>query len=214
MTETRAVLLVEDHPAWNDLLALKLEPVAGLKLRARVHSMQAALALVEQEHAALDLMVVDVKLGDGSGLELIQICRQMTTTLHSIVLSAHDEPVYQARAWQHGAKGYLLKTEEMPAILTALERAAHGETLWDEDQRLRIQRWCQVAGDPWDSLTLREQAVVRALVNYCTDAEIATALNISPYTANNHLKRILEKLGLDNRREVSRWAVRYKVLVS
>ena len=164
------------------------------------------------EHQKLDLLAADIRLGNGSGLDLIQKCQQINQNLHCIILSAHDEDVYLACAWKNGATGYLLKTEQMSVILSALKRAAQGEILWSDYQRLRIQQWHQAAGDKWNSLTQREQEVVSALVDYCTNAEIAEAPNVSSYTINNHVKRILEKLEIDNRREVSRWAVRYKVM--
>ena len=210
MTDTYSVVLVEDHPAWNELLAIKLKPIVKLNLRARVSSMQEALAFIADEPP--DLLVVDVVLRDSCGLDLCQKCQQIAPDTQRAILSAYDEDVYLARAWENSVNGFLLKMEEMSAILKSLASAAQGEVLWDEYQRLRIQHWRQVAGDKWDSLTQREQEVVRALVNYCTDTEIAEALNISSYTVNNHLKRILQKLSLHNRREVSRWAVRYKVM--
>jgi DNA-binding NarL/FixJ family response regulator len=211
MTNGHSILLVEDHPAWGDLLPIKLKSVESVQFSARANSIQDALTMIKRQ--MFDLLVVDVKLGNESGLELVQECRQITPDLDCVVLSAFDEDVYLARAWENGAKGYLLKTEEMIVILRALERVIQGDVLWDDYQRLRIQHWRREAGDKWNSLTQREQEVVAALTDYYTDSEIAKALNVSSYTVNNHLKRILEKLELDNRREVSRWAIRYNVMV-
>ncbi|MCB0209375.1 MAG: helix-turn-helix transcriptional regulator [Anaerolineae bacterium] len=69
-----------------------------------------------------------------------------------------------------------------------------------------------MAGNKWASLTERERDIVNTLANYMTDIEIAKALDISVKTVNNHLGHILEKLEMMNRRDVARWAVRYKLI--
>jgi len=118
-----------------------------------------------------------------------------------------------ARALAGGAIGYLLKTEaDLEEIITTIQHAMQGERLWTDYQLLRIQHWQQMAGDKWAILTEREREVVTALIDFKCDAEIAETLQISLKTVGNHVTSILEKLDMPNRREVARWAVKYKLV--
>ncbi|MBE7467761.1 MAG: response regulator transcription factor [Anaerolineales bacterium] len=204
------ILLAEDHPGWDKLLRHSLNNNPNLIVQDSFGSKQEVLAAIAD--FPLDLLVLDVKLRDGCALALYEYLQQMETPISSLVLTAHDEDVYMAWALAGGAVGHLLKTEDVESIVDAIRRAAWGEWLWTEYQLLRIRHWQQVAGDKWATLTEREREVVAALADFKCDVEIAEVLGISVKTAGNHVTHILEKLDMPNRREVARWAVRYKLV--
>jgi DNA-binding NarL/FixJ family response regulator len=206
----RTILLADDHPAWCTLLHDSLNNIPTLVVQGSVGSKRGALAAINDTPP--DLLVLDIRLSDGYSLDLCQHVQRAGLSVCSLVLTAHDDDAYLARALAGGALGYLLKTEALATIVEAIQRAAQGETLWTHYQLLRARYWQQVAGDKWAALTERERQIVAALVHFETDAEIAEDLNVSPRTVHHHLNHILVKLDMGSRREVARWAVRYKLV--
>ncbi|NJN98592.1 MAG: response regulator transcription factor [Anaerolineales bacterium] len=205
------ILLAEDHPAWSKLLSFRLSDLSDLIIQDNVSSKAEVIAAIEKRCPSL--LVLDVKLRDGCGLALCPYCQQLEKPVSTLILTAYDEDAYMARALAGGAIGYLLKTEaELAEIITAIHHALQGERLWTDYQLLRIQHWQQVAGDKWAILTEREREIVAALIDFKCDAEIAETLQISLKTVGNHVTSILEKLDMPNRREVARWAVKYKLV--
>jgi DNA-binding NarL/FixJ family response regulator len=205
------ILLAEDHPAWSKLLHSGLRNIPNLIVQDNVSSKQEVIASIEK--CCPSLLVLDVKLRDGCGLALCEYCQQLEKPISTLILTAYDEDAYMARALAGGAIGYLLKTEaDLDEIITTIQYAMQGERLWTDYQLLRIQHWQQVAGDKWAILTEREREVVAALIDFKCDAEIAEILQISLKTVGNHVTSILEKLDMPNRREVARWAVKYKLV--
>lgn len=205
------ILLAEDHPAWSKLLRSGLSDISNLIVQDNVSSKSEVIAAIEQ--CCPSLLVLDVKLRDGCGLALCQYCQQSEKPVSTLILTAYDEDAYMARALAGGAVGYLLKTEaDLERIIATIQYAMQGEQLWTDYQLLRIQHWQQVAGDKWETLTEREREIVAALVDYKNDAELGEDFQVSLRTINNHVTHILEKLGMENRREVARWAIKYKLV--
>lgn len=206
----QAILIVDDHPAWSDCLRSRLRQDPQLFVQGRVGSKSKALTSIEAETP--NIMVIDVKLRDGNGLDLCQRVLKAQFSIACVILTAYDEDAYLARARDSGAVGYLLKEETVATLEEAIRQVAQGETLWTEYQILRIHHWQEKAGNKWALLTQREQEVVASLVNFRSDSQIAEKLNISVGTVHRHIHHLLGKLGMTNRREVARWAIWYKLV--
>lgn len=205
------LLLADEDCAWCDILNNRLKRQSDLLWQGCAASVQETLAIIAAHPP--DLLGVEVRLSDGWGLALCDYCRQRQWPTFTLVLTGYDEDIYLAQALEGGAVGYLLKTSDnVEAITEAFQAAGRGERLWTEAQLQRVQAWRQAAGDKWAGLSEREREIVAALVDYQCDVEIADQLCLSPRTVNNHVAHILEKLALENRREVARWAVRYKLV--
>lgn len=206
----QTILLVDNYPAWFDILHYSLRRIPDLVVKGRVGSKHKALVVIEEKPP--DILVLDVKLSDGCGLGLCQDISKQDLPTTALILTAYDEDVYLARALAGGAVGYLLKTKNVMTIIDAIQRALQGEILWAHDQLLRVRHWRQVAGDKWNTLTEREREVVTGLAYFKRNAEIAEELNISVHTVRHHLSHIFKKLGMTDRLEVARWAIRHKLI--
>ncbi len=159
-----------------------------------------------------NILILDIKLPDSYVFSLFQSLQHLQLSTSTVILTSYDEDVFLAQALEHGAIGYLLKSETVKTIVEAIQKVAQSETLWTQYQLLRIQHWHKVAGNRWASLTKREQEVVAALVGFRSDAEIADHLCLSIHTIHNHINHILSKLAMIDRREVARWAIQYRLI--
>lgn len=207
---TRTILLADDHIAWRDLLRNSLNDIKGLTVQDCTDSRQDTLDAIVRHPPSL--LILDVELCDGCSVNLCQELDEIGVATRTLFLTAYDEDGYMARALHGKATGYLLKTAPLVMILEAIQQAAHGKILWTEYQLLRVQHWQKIAWTKWETLTPREQKIVTGLADFKTDAEIAGELQISLRTVNNYLTHILDKLSMENRREVARWAVRHKLV--
>src|SRR5215204_4640970 len=108
-TKKASVLLVEDHPIVLQGLCMLIDGQTDLAVCGSTESVQQALPLVKKLRP--DVVVVDISLGDGSGLELIKQLHEAMPSLAILTLSMHDENLFAERAMRAGARGYLMKKE-------------------------------------------------------------------------------------------------------
>lgn len=204
------ILVIDDHPAWRDVLRYKLRQDFNVIVEYCATSGQETLDLIEKIYPRL--IILDIKLNGTCGLRLCQHLQRRNLSSAYLILTAYDEDVYLAQALEYGAVGYVLKTEDSDFITEQVRQAVQGELLWTSYQLLRVQHWQQVAGRKWETLTEREQEVVGALTTFRNNAEIADLLQISPATVHQHLHNIFTKLDMFDRREVTRWAVKHHLV--
>ena len=185
----QSILILDDHPAWYDFLQVGLRDRLTVTVETRLTTLEEAKA--ELARRDVDLLIIDVRLPDGCGLAFGEWVQQCHPSVPFVILSAFDEDAYLTRAYQAGARGYLLKEDRVADLAGAVLRALDGEMLWTPEQAQRIRGWQRAAGARWATLTEREQEVVQGLAGYQTDAEIGAWLQLSPRTVNRHLSQIL-----------------------
>jgi DNA-binding NarL/FixJ family response regulator len=127
----------------------------------------------------------------------------------TLVLTGHDRDFYLFQMMETGAAGYLDKNERGENLLAAIRRAVNGESLFTNAQYERARHWREVAGEKWNSLTLREREIARLLVRGKSDAALAEALDITHRTASSHVYNLLQKLEVASRQEAMAWLIRY-----
>ncbi len=125
LNSKRTVYLVEDHPITRDGFAQLINYQDDLLVCGQAGSI--AVALEEIEQAPPDLVVVDVSLTDGNGIELVKHLHCKFPRLFVLVLSMHDESLYAERALQAGARGYVMKQEATDLVMTAIRQVLQGE---------------------------------------------------------------------------------------
>jgi len=204
------VLVVDDHPVVRRGLAQLINDETDLEVCAEADSLQGALERVSATQP--DVAVIDLSLGDDSGLELIKDIRVRHPKLPILVLSMHDETLYADRVIRAGAMGYIMKDEASEKVIGAIRHVLSGEIyLSDALSSALLKRIVRAKETPvrssLDRLTDRELQVLRFIGKGLGTRQIAEKLHLSVKTIENHRERIKEKLDLASGAELVRFAV-------
>jgi len=210
LSRTR-VFLVDDHPLVRESLASLIERQPDLCVCGEADRAAAALAAIAT--AKPDVAIVDLSLGDGSGLELIRGLRQMHPQVAVLVLSMHDEELYAERALRAGARGYIMKREATRNVILAIRRVREGKIAVSgrlaETLAAKVIATPSAGADPVTTLSDRELEVFRLVGEGRQTRQIADALHLSAKTVQAYYARIKEKLGVTNANELLREAIRW-----
>jgi DNA-binding NarL/FixJ family response regulator len=206
------VMIVDDHPLARRGLSRLVTRSDEFDVVAEADDIEAALA--EYEHVHPDLMVVDITLRSGSGIELIQKLRDRGEEVQIVVLSMHDESLYAEEALRAGARGYVNKQEASEKILEAMHRVMEGGVYLDArfaDQIVRrlAQPSKSMGLSPVESLSDREREVFQMHGHGKSVKEIAAELGLSPKTIETYRENIKMKLNLRSSNELVRYAVQW-----
>jgi DNA-binding NarL/FixJ family response regulator len=209
---TTRILLADDHGLVRDGLKLVLESVADLEVVAEAGDGVEALRLAINEE--IDLAVLDVSMPRMTGLQVARELAKQRPELRVLMLSVHDNEQYFFEALKAGASGYVLKSEANRDLIEACRAAMRGESfVYPAAVSTLIRDYLERAADgeedvPEDPLTPRELEVVKLIAEGLTSEEIAEALIISHKTVDRHRANVLEKLGMRNRVELTRYAIK------
>src|SRR5579875_832666 len=202
------ILIADDHGIVRAGIRLLLERQGDLEVVAEaadgVEAVQSALA------ARPDVCILDVAMPRLTGLQAArEILAQLPRT-RVLMLSMHDDEHYLYAALQAGAGGYVLKREADHDLVAAIRAVARGEAfLTNAAERAIIRRWMADGAErPHDPLTPREEEVVKLIAEANTNAQIAAALHLSEKTVESHRANVLRKLGMRDRVELVRYAIR------
>lgn len=205
------VLLVEDHPVVRQGLTMLIDDEPDLTVCGGADSVAQSLPTIRKLKP--DVVVVDIALSDGSGLDLIKDIHDSMPNLPILALSMHDESIYAERAMRAGAKGYIMKKEAMDKVMTAIRRVLAGELYVSDKMAARmvsklINPKSANAG-PVDLLSDREFEVFRLIAEGVGPTEIAQRLSLSVKTIETHREHIKEKLGLKTATELTRFSIQW-----
>lgn len=181
------IIVVEDHEIVVDGWRAGLAQDGDLVVEAVASSLAQAQSVIARS-LAFDIAIVDVRLGDGSGFDLLRAVDLERTKV--ILVSAYLSAAYLVSAQLLGARGYLLKGGRMRSLIAGVRDVAEGGTAWDA-AALRHRR-----EHPWRPLTLRERDVVAGLVEGRPSKDIAHALGISTKTVESHLTDLYVRHGV------------------
>jgi DNA-binding NarL/FixJ family response regulator len=187
------VAIIDDHPVVREGTVALLGAQPGLVMVGAAASLEGAAPLLDP--AAVDVLLLDIRLGADSGLTLLDGAQPRPAV---IVLTAYDYPQYAAAARRMGAAGFVVKTAPITELVAAIRVAAAGGA--DFHCRLDLS-----AAAP---LTRREREVVRLVADGRSNDEIGVALGIATKTVEGHLRRLFERLGAASRTELATRAVR------
>jgi DNA-binding NarL/FixJ family response regulator len=205
----RRVFFVDDHPLVREWLAgmVSLEP----DLETCGQAGEAAAALAAVPGTRPELMVVDLSLPRGSGLELIKKMRLQFPGVRLLVLSMHEEASVAERAFRAGAHGYAVKGESGPRIIEGIRTVLRGDFYTSPalNAKLAGRMFGGAArgASPDELLSDREREVFRLRGEGRSPKEIADHLGVSVKTVGSYDARIKEKLGLVDAGELMREAV-------
>ena len=204
MTEkTIHIMLVDDHPLVRDGLRARLEAVAHFRVVAEADSGAEALALAGSTR--IDLVLMDITMRDGSGIEATARLYANYPDIAVLILSMHDKLEYVTQAMQAGARGYVLKDAPGKDIVLAIDTVMAGGIYYSAAVARQLAR--PAAQD--NQLTSREQEVLRHIANGESNKQIAKALDLSVRTVETHRLNIKRKLGIEGQAELIKFAVQH-----
>jgi two-component system response regulator DevR len=151
-----------------------------------------------------DVVVLDVRLPDGSGIDACRAIRAAFPEIACLMLTAYDEEVAIAAALLAGAAGYVLKDIRGQTLVADIRRAAAGERLLPPDTRARVvERLTASVADDQPELTLRERQVLDHIAEGLTNRQIGELLGLAEKTVKNYVSALLTKLGLERRTQAA-----------
>ena len=185
------VAIVDDHPVVREGTAALLAQVDGLAVVGTAGTLEDAEPLLEP--SAVDVVLLDIRLGPTSGLTALGGGRSLPAI---VIVTAYDYPQYVAAAMRLGASGFVLKTAPVTELVGAIRRAAAGGMAFDVRPR------------PAWTFTARELDVIRLVVEGRSNDETAALLGITTKTVEAHLGRLFDRLGVASRTELATRALR------
>lgn len=193
------VAVVDDHPVVRDGTAALLDLEPDLEVVITAGSLpELAERLAAAPAQGVDVIVLDIRLGQASGLDLLpQLAAEGSGAPATVVLSAYDYPQYVEAAHRLGAAGYVLKTAPTAVLIEAIRRAAAGGLSFSVRPSPTVR-----------ALSERERDVVRLVVDGRSNDEIGGQLGIGGKTVETHLRRLFERHGLASRTELATRAIR------
>ena len=208
------VIIIDDHPLFREGLKTILNRKPKYEVAGEAGSGQAGLLLVK--NLKPDLVLLDLSLPDIRGLDLIRDILKASVKTRILIVSMHSKIDYIAKAFQHGAMGYIVKDSAAGTLLNGIEHILKGNFYMDTSVSQQVVK--KLAGLPakeafstntgYEALTPREQEVMALLAEGMAISQIADQLFISPKTAENHRSNIMRKLGLHSGIELVRYAVK------
>lgn len=214
---TTRILLADDHAVLRSGLRLLLENQPNLLVVGEAATGSEALGLAESLQP--DLILLDLSMPQLGGLDVLPLLGKNCPRTKILILTMHDDPHYLRQALKNGASGYVLKKAADSELLSAVEAVLRGEVYVHPSMTRALLEDLLPAGnsqnlnDLWDSLSDREQAVLKLVALGHTSAEIAEQLILSGKTVETYRARGMEKLGLSNRAALVRFALK-KGLIS
>lgn len=206
------ILIVDDHPLVREGLSMRISTQSDLKVCGEAATEEEALLLVKE--TSPDLVLVDISLKGGHGIEVIKQVKARYPAVKMLVVSGYQESLYAERALRAGALGYLNKQESNEKILEAIRTVLAGERFVSAAITQRLVNQALGADDdetksPVERLTDRELEVFRLIGEGLTSSAIASQLFLSTHTIDTHRENIKRKLGVANAGELTRAAVQW-----
>lgn len=204
-TESISVMIVDDHEVVRRGIAEVIDRSEGMSVVAEAGSVAEGVRRASLVHP--QVMLVDLQLPDGTGIDLMRAVRATQPETRAIVLTSFDDDTALAAALEVGAAAYVLKSVRGAEIADVVRAVAAGRVLLDERTITRRRR---EHDDPTEDLTPSEVRVVDLIGEGLSNREIAERLSIAEKTVKNHITSLLSKMGLQRRTQVAAWVASRK----
>lgn len=196
------ITLIDDHPVFRIGMTALLNSLPGIVVVAQADSAAAARALFDAEHAT-DVVLLDLDLGDGSGIDVARDLLARRPDCKILVVTMHEDDDAVVAAVRAGARGFLVKSSPPEAVERAVRAVAAGEMILSPAVAERAMSYLlgghRTARVPFPELTTREREVLDLVAHGLDNATIAHRLAVSPKTVRNTLATVLAKLSLRDR---------------
>ncbi|ETT56827.1 MULTISPECIES: response regulator [Paenibacillus] len=201
------VLVVDDHAHAREAMCEILSMDDSFEVIGVVQSGPEAIAFTAQWMP--DLILIDIQMPEMDGLETTRRIKQEYPYVKIVIVTVSDEISHLLEALKQGAQGYLLKNLAPSTWIEYLQAIVNEEAPLSRELAFQILKEFTVPSvtDEGESLTAREKEILSCVSSGSTNKEIAISLSISEHTVKNHLKNILQKLQLQNRTQLTRYAL-------
>jgi DNA-binding NarL/FixJ family response regulator len=205
------ILLADDHAVLREGLAMLINAQPDMEVVAQASNGREAVRLAKE--TAIDLAVLDISMPDLGGAQAAQQIRECCAHTRVLALTRHTETGYLRRLLEAGATGYVLKRSAADALIGAIRAVSQGRTYVEPSLAGAVLARAIATGSSKEtrqareSLTLREEEVLRAIAWGRSNKEIAAELGISIKTVESYKAGAIEKLDLRTRGDIVRYAV-------
>ncbi|MFA9400204.1 MAG: response regulator [Acidobacteriota bacterium] len=201
------IVIADDHGIVRSGIRLLLERQDDIEVVGEAADGLSARDLVIGERP--DLAILDVKMPGLTGLQATREIKQQAPDVAVLILSMHDDERYLFEALKAGASGYVLKSQADSDLLEAIRSVQRGEPFLSPGaQRALIRDVLERGEQDKSGLTPREEEIVKLVAEANTTREIAAMLHLSEKTVENHRANAMKKLGMRDRVELVRFAIR------
>jgi len=207
------IVLVDDHAVLRQAVSVMLGAERDMTVVGQAGNGREALAAVKS--ARPDVVMLDLKMPEAGGLEVLQDIQRTCPKARVIVFTMYENPAYVNAAIRTGASGYVLKSVGREDLLEAIRavhsgrRFLHAEVTRPLLRQAALEAKLRPGGG---GLTVRDIQVLELLADGKSNKEVAQALGISDETVKSHLKRLFEKLGVTDRTEAVALALRQHLI--
>lgn len=189
------IVIVDDHPMVRQGLKQTIELEPDMEVVGSAASCNEGIKMILSEEP--DLAVVDLKMPDASGFDLVRRCKEAKSDCHFLILTAYGSPQEVSRALSNHVGGYMLKEALPEEIIYAIRRINHGRRYFDAEVMEKTLNSREE--NPLFSLTTREMEVLDAISAGMNNCAIAEKLYISEKTVKKHISNIFSKLNCQDR---------------
>ena len=194
------VMIIDDHEVVRRGIAEVVDRSEGLNVIAEAGSVQEAVRRAKLMNT--DVALVDLRLPDGTGIDIIRGLAIESPNTRSVVLTSFDDDDALAESLEAGAKAFLLKTVRGAEITEVIHAVAAGRVLLDERT---VTRRRADHDDPTANLTPSERKVLDLIGDGLSNREIGDRLGVAEKTVKNHITSVLSKMGMQRRTQVAAW---------
>jgi len=219
-----SLLVVDDHPLVIEGVRSLLSGQGEVQLVGQAQSLSEARAFLEKHASDIQVVLLDIRLQDGLGIDLAREIRQKYPHIQVIALTMYDSEAYLEAIIKAGARGYLLKNTSRDELVKAIKAVLEGRYYFSEGihdtigQRLSSEKAVTtavpVSADTSKSirLTKRERQILELVAKELNNVQIAAQLNLSPRTVHTHRRAIMQKLWVRNTAGLIRQAIELGLL--
>lgn len=201
------VLIVDDHPVVRTGIKSLLSNYPHLTVAGEAATADQAISAYQE--LAPDVVLLDIRLGDDSGLAVLDELLDLDPAVRVLMLSSFDDEEYLTRSLRTGAAGYVLKADSDEMLVNAIEAVAAGGRVLGPQMAHWLVEKLDAPSDPADpSFDEFDREILRALADGASNSDIAAHLFISDSTVKRRLRSIFDRLGVNRRAEAVAESVR------
>ena len=206
------ILIADDHTLFRRGLRQTIEDAEGLKVEDEAANGHEVLSCISRK--SYDAVVLDISMPGANGLEILRQIKASNPRTAVLMLSMHPETQFAVRAFRAGASAYLTKEIDEQEIIRAIRKACAGGKYVPPGlaEHLAEAMFSGPGQAPHQSLSDREYQVFRLIAQGRGLSEIADELHLGPTTVSTYRSRILEKTGLRNNAEITRYAIEHRLI--